>query len=690
MKKKILFILAIMAIFSCIFAVSVSAAGSTSDAYGEITVIDGETEPSVIDKNARVVIQANDGTYYTFPSYYVIADSATFAWRKNDSLNAILGYSYSNASDIRGKIIRMELPEGITALNPNNNGGATVFEDAKIMVEIKLPSTLTKIGDHTFNRCYKLATIDGFLEFLAKDTTTTLGHQMVAETLWGDGVDLVIPENVTSIPERCFYGTKIKSVTFHDDVTFMGARSFQGCSNLTSVKLPSGVTELQSHVFASCAKLASVDTSCAVNLEKIGNYCFEYAPLTSFDFTPFAANLTYLGEGLFNRCGSLSTVTGYELADGITSVGANMFNRCPLTTLTFPKNITSIGSYAFFSHNSQQSVLKIPNGVTTIGDHAFVRNNGSAKINGTVEIYLPASLTSFAGNYNFEYWDFDIMYIPAGVTIAQGVTNGTLDKGVVYYYTGAKDSLNINTTHNSALLNAEWVSVDEFTGASNDKNYIVYGYNKCAAFYENNHNESELNVCVSTCQRCSLTIVDHQKDAESVEISYTSFDKDGIRITSCTSQGCTHYVSETAGALFTKKGTSVPEYESVGLDIGFIVNHTAISDFENITGKKINYGVFAVLKDNIGTNDIFDENGASRSGVIAADITDCEYDIFNLKIVGFTDEQKDVKLAMGAFVKATWDDVCEYSYLQDGTPTEGQRYYFVSYNDKLAKSGKDE
>ena len=84
MKKKILFVLAIMAMLACIFAVSVSAAGATSDAYGEITVIDGESEPTVIDKNANVVIQASDGTYYTFPAYYVISDSETFAWRKNE------------------------------------------------------------------------------------------------------------------------------------------------------------------------------------------------------------------------------------------------------------------------------------------------------------------------------------------------------------------------------------------------------------------------------------------------------------------------------------------------------------------------------------------------------------------------------------------------------------------------------
>ena len=655
MKRKLLLSLAIITVLVCVFAISVSAAGSASDAYGTITTVDGETEPTLIDSEARVVIVASDGTYYTFPAYYVISDSAKFTWRKNDSVNQLLGYNFS-ASDIRGKIIRMELPEGITSLNPNNEGGATVFEDAKLMVEIKLPSTLTKIGAHVFNRCYKLAVIDGLIEYFAKETTTTLGLQMVAETLWGEGVDLVIPKNVTRVPERCFYGTKIRSVTFHEDITHLGPRAFQGCNNLTSVKLPSGLKELSSHVFASCKNLASVDVSACTELEKIGEYCFEYSAISSFDFTPFVHGLVSLGVGVFNQCSKLTTVIGYELADNITSVGNNMFNRCPLTALTFPKNITSIGSYAFFGHKSQQSVIKIPNGVTTIGDHAFVRDGNTKKIDGTVEIYLPASLTGFTGNYNFEYWDFDVMYIPSGLTINQGVMNGTLDKGVVYYYTGAKDSLTIHGTHNAAILNAEWISADNFTSASADKNYIVYGYNKCDAFYNGEH--------LTTEQAYDFTSF--------AEKSYVK------SICSRCNQGT---VLKEIAPLFTCLGYSAPENGKGGIAIGFTVSNVAIAEYEEITGKTVSYGMFVVLKDRLGDNDVFGADGTLADGVINAEIANHDYSWLELKIVGFTDEQKDTKLAMGAYVAVTEGETTEYSYLQSGTPNENEKYCFVSYND---------
>lgn len=94
------------------------------------------------------------------------------------------------------------------------------------------------------------------------------------------------------------------------------------------------------------------------------------------------------------------------------------------------------------------------------------------------------------------------------------------------------------------------------------------------------------------------------------------------------------------------------------------------------------YGVFAVLKDKLGTNDVFSENGEAANGVISAEITNYSFAAFELKIVGFTDEYKDTELAMGAYVTVTDGEKTEYSYMQatDKGAKEGS-YYFVSYND---------
>ncbi|MBQ8840942.1 MAG: hypothetical protein IJ004_06450, partial [Clostridia bacterium] len=93
------------------------------------------------------------------------------------------------------------------------------------------------------------------------------------------------------------------------------------------------------------------------------------------------------------------------------------------------------------------------------------------------------------------------------------------------------------------------------------------------------------------------------------------------------------------------------------------------------------YGVFAIVKDRLGENDIFDEDGNITKGAISANISSYDFDIFELRIVGFAEEQKDIKIAMGGYVTVTDANGTKYSYMQAGTPNENENYVFVSYND---------
>ena len=95
--------------------------------------------------------------------------------------------------------------------------------------------------------------------------------------------------------------------------------------------------------------------------------------------------------------------------------------------------------------------------------------------------------------------------------------------------------------------------------------------------------------------------------------------------------------------------------------------------------------MFAVLQSRLGDNDVFSKDGTAADGVINAEITNYEFVAFELKIVGFTDEYKDIKLAMGAYVAVTDGETTEYSYMQGGEPNENEKYCFVSYNDIVGK-----
>ena len=138
---------------------------------------------------------------------------------------------------------------------------------------------------------------------------------------------------------------------------------------------------------------------------------------------------------------------------------------------------------------------------------------------------------------------------------------------------------------------------------------------------------------------------------------------------------------EIAPALIECLGYSMPEDGRGQIAIGFNINSEAIKEYEEITGKTLKYGAFAVAQEKLGTNDIFDENGTVANFAITAEITSYEFSSFELKITGFTDEYKDDKLALGAYVIATDKDGTEYSYIQHGEPKQNEKYVFTSYDE---------
>ena len=144
-------------------------------------------------------------------------------------------------------------------------------------------------------------------------------------------------------------------------------------------------------------------------------------------------------------------------------------------------------------------------------------------------------------------------------------------------------------------------------------------------------------------------------------------------------------MKEDTEALFICRGYSAYENGFGGIAIGFFINYGAIDEYTKVTGKSVNYGVFAVLQDNILGKDVFDSNGELTEGVISADVTTHGLAVFELKIVGFLDNQKDVMLAMGAYVVVSDENTTEYSYMQAEAPLEGQSYSFISFNGVLGK-----
>ena len=191
------------------------------------------------------------------------------------------------------------------------------------------------------------------------------------------------------------------------------------------------------------------------------------------------------------------------------------------------------------------------------------------------------------------------------------------------------------------------------------------------------------NTCMVNCTRCGISgeVEENPIHKLVTTIVYENYGIEGTKTTACTNEGCKHVATEKIPALIVCLGYSAPEYDGNEIAIGFAINDEAIKEYEKATGKTLKYGVFAVAKNKLGTNDIFNkDNGTVADGVINADI-DNQYVGFELKIGGFTDANKDVKLALGAYVIANDGENDEYSYIQEGESVENEKYVFVSFDD---------
>ena len=64
---------------------------------------------------------------------------------------------------------------------------------------------------------------------------------------------------MTNIAGGVFFGcSELTSVTIPDGVTYIGVRAFYGCSGLTSVTMPDGVTYIEDLAFDGCTNLSEI------------------------------------------------------------------------------------------------------------------------------------------------------------------------------------------------------------------------------------------------------------------------------------------------------------------------------------------------------------------------------------------------------------------------------------------------
>ena len=202
----------------------------------------------------------------------------------------------------------------------------------------------------------------------------------------------------------------------------IGDVAFSGCSGLTNLNLPAGITEIGPYAFYGCSGLTSLNLPVSITTISAGAFA-SCSGLTSINLP---AGITEIGGDAFRGCSGL---TSLNLPAGITKIGSSAFYGCSgLTSLNLPAGITSIGSNAF-SGCSGLTSLNLPAGITEIGFYAFDGCSGLTSLN------LPAGITSIDYNAFSGCIGLTSLNLPAGITkIGWNAFSGCSGLTSIYVY----------------------------------------------------------------------------------------------------------------------------------------------------------------------------------------------------------------------------------------------------------------
>ena len=133
-------------------------------------------------------------------------------------------------------------------------------------------------------------------------------------------------------------------------------RAFYGCTNLTHVDIPEGVTSLSS-TFKGCTSLTHVDIP-----DSVTSLSSTFSGCTSLTHVDIPEGVTRMGS-TFSGCTSLTHV---DIPEGVTRMGSTFSGCTSLPQVNIPKGVTSLSST--FEGCTSLTHVDIPENVTNLWD----------------------------------------------------------------------------------------------------------------------------------------------------------------------------------------------------------------------------------------------------------------------------------------------------------------------------------
>ena len=334
------------------------------------------------------------------------------------------------------------------------------------------------------------ATVDGINYSLNADAktasvakSTVTGDIVIPEKITVDGVEY----SVTSIGWEAFKDSKALTSVAMPSVTIIGHQAFYSCSRLTSVDMPL-VTRIESNAFWECSSLTSVIMP---SVTSIGGAAFSHcSSLTSVSMPSVAS----IGWQAFHSCSNLTSVDmplvtsieyqAFHSCSNLTSVAMPLvksidyeaFYSCPITNLSLPTTLTSIGNSCF---NQTREITLAATTPPALGSNVFWGNAVIRVPESAVDAYRTAAEWSNYKDLIFSMSDTTDYDVPvtaqekeSGLQNVLGQDN--LGKVVSLKVRGTINSYDILVIRNKTP-NLSFLDLTDATIVANDYEYYT-GY----------------------------------------------------------------------------------------------------------------------------------------------------------------------------------------------------------------------